>query len=136
MGAQALSFELPSITVDGSEAIEFATRFDPNAAHTGDGNTLVGGRFVSGLYVLALVNRELLRHPMFVGEILAAEIEIKFSRPVRPGSRLMTSGWTERRPSASRPGSLVVSTRALVVIADTRERALDLRVIHLMKHGA
>lgn len=126
-----LRFDLPIVVVNEQQAKLYVERYDV-AHHTA--GAIIDGEFVSGLYVFALVNQEMLRHPLFAGSVVGLEIEIAFLRPVRPGARLVTSGWTTRRPSVSRPGCLVSRTRA--VVESDGERSMKYRVIHLLKQVA
>jgi acyl dehydratase/uncharacterized protein YndB with AHSA1/START domain len=111
----------PSIVVDRSEMIAFATTWDPLPFHVDeDAARAVGGLTAPGIYILALKQR--LVHQLSEQHAVIASLgydEVRFHAPVRPGDAL-TLGleWLDRRPSRSRDDRGVVTVRFSLIKQD------------------
>ena len=86
-------FETSSYTVEKSEILEFAERFDPQPFHVDEeaaADSIFGGLVASGIHTMAVANR------LTVTEIFDAIAnlagrgmdELQFHQPVRPGDTL------------------------------------------------
>lgn len=86
-------FETSSYTVEKSEILEFAERFDPQPFHVDEeaaADSIFGGLVASGIHTMAVANR------LTVAEIFdeIANLggrgmdELQFRQPVRPGDTL------------------------------------------------
>lgn len=110
-------FVTGTYTLQESEIIEFARRFDPQPFHleaTLAASTLLGGLAASGWHTAAITMRLLVDGgPPIAGGIIGAGGEIAWPRPTRPGDTLQAySEVMDIRPSRSRPdrGIVVLST--------------------------
>ena len=71
------------------EAKEFAIKYDQNDAHIVAENMFLKSSSVSGIYLLTLVNQEVLKVRVYEGILCAREINTKFIHPIYLGDTLI-----------------------------------------------
>lgn len=112
--------EFGSITVDETELVEFARRYDPQYFHTdaeAARGSMFGGLIASGWHTGSMCMRMLVDHYLSSVASLASPglDELRWLAPVRPGDRLSTRVTVQdARRSASRPDRGIV--RSLVEV--------------------
>jgi acyl dehydratase len=102
--------------VSKEEAIEFASRWEPQPYHVDERAaeaSIYGGLTVCSLHLFAICTRLFLQQddPVAVTGMLGKD-EVRFPRPARPGEELRYyTECIEKRASRSRPDSGIVSLR-------------------------
>ena len=107
---------LGTYVVSKEEAIEFASRWEPQPYHVDEKAaeaSLYGGLTVCSLHLFAICTRLFLQQedPIAVTGMLGKD-EVRFPRPARPGEELRyDTECIEKRLSRSRPESGIVKLR-------------------------
>lgn len=107
---------LGTYAVSKEEAIEFASRWEPQPYHVDERAaeaSLYGGLTVCSLHLFAICTRLFLQQddPVAVTAMLGKD-EVRFPRPARPGEELRYyTECVEKRLSRSRTGSGIVGLR-------------------------
>lgn len=107
---------LGTYLVSKEEAIEFASRWEPQPYHVDERAaeaSLYGGLTLCSLHLFAICTRLFLQQddPMAVMAMLGKD-EVRLPRPARPGEELRYhTECIEKRPSRSRAGSGIVGLR-------------------------
>jgi acyl dehydratase len=111
--------ELGQVTVSRDEIVEFAERFDPQPFHVDEAaarDSIFGGLTASSCHTFALMSLIHSRHPdrtALVANLGADSLE--FPAPLRPDDEIsLTSECVATRPSKSRPGIGIVTTRSVL----------------------
>jgi acyl dehydratase len=107
------------LTVDGSDMVDFATRYDPQYFHADADaakGSLFGGLIASGIYTAALWR--ILDHEENGNVAWVCGVQwdaVRWRKAVRAGDRLTAASVLKsKRPSASRPGvGLAVMSHAV-----------------------
>ena len=103
------SEEYGEIVVTADEIREFASKWDPQPFHLGDGGGEggpYGGLIASGWHTGCMVMKMLVTQGAITGETSLGSpgIDVRWTAPVRPGDRLrVTLTITENRPSQRKP---------------------------------
>jgi acyl dehydratase len=127
--------DVGSYEVSREEIVGFASRYDPQPFHIDEKAaraSIFGGLTASSTHTFALMSLIHARHGEKSALVanLGAEA-LKFPNPVRPGDTLrMTSECLSKRPSRSRPGIGIVTTRT--VIANQRDEIVMEMSTHFM----
>ena len=107
---------LGTYVVSKEEAIEFASRWEPQPYHVDEraaATSLYGGLTICSLHLFAICTRLFLLQddPMAVMAMLGKD-EVRLPRPARPGEELRYyTECIEKRPSRSREGTGIVGLR-------------------------
>jgi acyl dehydratase len=130
--------EFGSVTIEESEIIEFARRFDPQPFHTDPEaarQSAFGGLIASGWHTASLTMRLLVDH--YVSKVASLGSpgvdEVRWRKPVRPGDTLsIRVTIIEAKLSRSKPGQ--GTTRSLVeVLNQYREVVMTWKGIGLVR---
>jgi len=103
------SEEFGEIVVDADEIRDFASKWDPQPFHLGDGGGPegpYGGLIASGWHTGVMVMKMLVTQGAISGETSMGSpgLDIRWKAPVRPGDRLRAQlNITENRPSQTKP---------------------------------
>ncbi len=131
-------FEGGAITVNESDIVEFARRYDPQTMHTNPAaaaHGFFGGLIASGWHTAALMMRLFAAHFLSPASSLASPgiDELRWLRPVRPGDVLsLRVTVTEARRSRSKPDQGVV--RSVVEVLNQKgEAVMSLKPISLIR---
>lgn len=126
-----------SYRVSREEIVEFATRFDPQPFHIDEEaarESIFGGLTGSSTHTFALMSLIHSQSPVEIALVanLGAE-KLRFPAPLRPDDELSLSSETMSvRPSRSRPGIGIVSTRS-VLRNDRGEIVMDMLTSFMVK---
>ena len=130
-------FECGSITVEQSEMIAFAKRYDPQAFHTDPAaaaRSIYGGLIASGWYTAAMTMRLLVaKYLSGIASLGSPGIdELRWIGPVRPADALSVRVTIlDARRSRSKPDRGVV--RSLIEVSNQRgELVMSLKAINLL----
>jgi acyl dehydratase len=131
-------FEGGTITVNESDIVDFARRYDPQTMHTDPAaaaHGFFGGLIASGWHTAALMMRLFAAHFLSPASSLASPgiDELRWLRPVRPGDVLsLRVTVTEARRSRSKPDQGVV--RSFVEVLNQNGAAvMSLKPISLIR---
>ena len=103
------TFETGSVVIGRDDVVRFAGDFDPQPMHldkAGAEKTLLGELVASGWHVAALTMRLMVEaRPFGATPLIGAAVEqLRFRRPVRPGTRLRCRAVVEGFEGARQPG--------------------------------
>lgn len=130
-------FEFGSITVEQSEIIDFAKRFDPQAFHTDPQAAAVGpfgGLIASGWHTAGLMMR--LYADYFLSKVASLGSpgidELRWTKPVRPGDRLsIRTSIQEATRSRSKPDRGMIRT-LVEVLNQNGEMVMSMKAMTLL----
>ena len=119
-------FTTGSVVIEQDEIVAFAARFDPQPMHldeAGARDTLFGRLVASGWHVGALTARLVVdARPFGATPLIGAEIgQIRFRRPVLPGTRLSCRVTVVGFAESRRPGTGYARLRLETFDADAGE---------------
>lgn len=131
-------YEFGSISVDESEMIEFARRYDPQPFHTDPEaakTSVYGGLIASGWHTSAMMMRLLVDRYLPTAASLGSPgvDELRWTKPVRPGDTLaIRITVMEARRSQSKPDRGVV--RSFVeVINGEKETVMTMKAMNILR---
>ena len=129
--------EFGSITVQESDIIDFARRFDPQIFHTDPEaakNTIFGGLIASGWHTAAMMMRLLVDHYLPWARSLGSPgiDELRWTKPVRPGDKLSVRVTVlEANRTHSKPDRGVLQS-FIEVLNQDHEVVLTMKAINFM----
>jgi acyl dehydratase len=134
---QGAKFEYGPISVDESEIVAFAKRYDPQTMHVDPQAAARGpfkGLIASGWQTVSLMMRLFVDHYLSAVASLGSPgvDEVRWLRPVRPGDQLMLRvSVLETKPSRSKPDrGMVVSL--LEVVNQSGDVVASLKAMNLL----
>jgi len=129
--------EFSGVSLDESEMIDFARRYDPQPFHTDPEaakGSVYGGLIASGWMTAGLMMRLFVEHYLPVGASLGSPgvDELRWLKPVRPGDSLLlrvTVSKTKR--SRTKPDRGIVHSY-IEVLNQNREVAMTMKAMNLI----
>ena len=119
-----LEFSSRSHIIDAAQIMHFAREFDPQPFHIDEDlarHGPFGGLVASGWHTAALTMRLLVDGSVIAGGMIGANVEVTWTKPVRPGDELSVhSRVIETMVSRSRPDRGIVTMRS-----ETRDQRGD-----------
>jgi len=130
-------YEFGTISVEESDIIEFARRFDPQVFHTAPKaaeQTIYGGLIASGWHTASLMMRLFVDHYLSAVASLGSPgvDELRWKKPVRPGDILsLRVTVVETKRSRSKPDRGVL-TSFIEVINQKQDAVMSMKAVNML----
>lgn len=130
-------YEFGTISVEESDIIEFARRFDPQVFHTAPKaaeQTIYGGLIASGWHTASLMMRLFVDHYLSAVASLGSPgvDELRWKKPVRPGDILsLRVTVVETKRSRSKPDRGVL-TSFIEVINHKQDAVMSMKAVNML----